>query len=62
VETAPMASTYVWTDGSPATYFAWDPATLEPNQTGTCVRFKTMNGLWGDLLCTQTNGYVCEAP
>jgi hypothetical protein len=55
--------TYTQSDGvTPATYFDWDTATGEPNMTGPCVRMRASNGRWGDLLCSQSCGYVCEAP
>ncbi len=59
--TAPLF-TYVWTDGSAATYTHWDLAAGEPNHNGPCVRIRTTTGFWADQLCSQALPYVCEAP
>jgi hypothetical protein len=51
-----------WTDGSAASYLAWDPATAEPNGTGPFARMRTTSGLWAEALATSMFPYVCETP
>ena len=54
-----VAGTFVWTDGTTPTYTNW--FLDQPNQMG-CTRIRTMSADWGDLQCTTTLDYVCEAP
>ncbi|NWY51314.1 MRC1 protein, partial [Chionis minor] len=52
---------FSWMDGSPVHYAAW--AQGEPNfaqAQENCVVLKKEDGLWNDVSCGFSNGYICE--
>uniref|UniRef100_A0A8C3QRN8 MRC1 protein n=1 Tax=Cyanoderma ruficeps TaxID=181631 RepID=A0A8C3QRN8_9PASS len=52
---------FSWMSGSPVHYAAWAPG--EPNFAGTqenCVVLNKKDGLWNDVSCGFSNGYICE--
>jgi len=51
---------YVWSDGSPYTFSAWNGG--EPNNSGNedCAEFMTGNYRWNDLPCGASRYFVCE--
>ncbi|NWS70861.1 MRC1 protein, partial [Crotophaga sulcirostris] len=52
---------FSWMDGSPVHYAAW--AQDEPNFAGAqenCVVLNKKDGLWNDVNCGFSNGYICE--
>ena len=59
-----MENNYGWVDNSPVTFTNWAPG--EPNHGGSsdlaenCVIMKPGDGLWNDVVCTDTAEYVCS--
>lgn len=54
---------FVWVDGTPVDFTAWNPG--EPNNLGEedCVQFPGGSlGLWNDLTCDTSMFYICEGP
>ncbi|KFP11519.1 Macrophage mannose receptor 1, partial [Egretta garzetta] len=52
---------FSWMDGSPVHYVAW--AQGEPNFADAqenCVVLNKKDGLWNDVSCGFSNGYICE--
>uniref|UniRef100_A0A8C4UHR9 Macrophage mannose receptor 1 n=1 Tax=Falco tinnunculus TaxID=100819 RepID=A0A8C4UHR9_FALTI len=52
---------FSWMDGSPVHYAAWAPG--EPNFAAgqeNCVVLNKRDGLWNDVSCGFSNGYICE--
>uniref|UniRef100_A0A8D0EKF2 MRC1 protein n=1 Tax=Strix occidentalis caurina TaxID=311401 RepID=A0A8D0EKF2_STROC len=52
---------FSWMDGSPVHYAAWAPG--EPNFADAqenCVVLNKEDGLWNDVSCGFSNGYICE--
>ncbi|XP_069715636.1 macrophage mannose receptor 1-like isoform X5 [Phaenicophaeus curvirostris] len=52
---------FSWMDGSPVHYAAW--AQHEPNFANAeenCVVLNKNDGLWNDVSCGFSNGYICE--
>ncbi|NXS55163.1 MRC1 protein, partial [Brachypteracias leptosomus] len=52
---------FSWMDGSPVHYTAW--AQGEPNfayAQENCVALNKKDGLWNDVSCGFSNGYICE--
>uniref|UniRef100_A0A663LWS6 C-type lectin domain-containing protein n=1 Tax=Athene cunicularia TaxID=194338 RepID=A0A663LWS6_ATHCN len=52
---------FSWMDGSPVHYAAWAPG--EPNFANAqenCVVLNKEDGLWNDVSCGFSNGYICE--
>ncbi|MBZ5710212.1 CotH kinase family protein [Nannocystis pusilla] len=54
---------FVWTDGTPLGFTAWNEG--EPNNVGEedCVNLPTWSaGLWNDLVCDTPLPYICQTP
>ena len=54
---------YVWSDGTPLGYEAWNDG--EPNNSGEedCTHFASWaSGLWNDIPCDRNHAYLCEYP
>ncbi|NXX93061.1 MRC1 protein, partial [Centropus bengalensis] len=52
---------FSWMDGSPVHYTAW--AQGEPNFAAAqenCVVLNKKDGLWNDVICGFSNGYICQ--
>ncbi len=52
---------WLWSDGTPATFFGWAPG--EPNDSGgeDCVHINfSAVGLWNDLPCNLEQRFICE--
>uniref|UniRef100_A0A8C3MZB8 Uncharacterized protein n=1 Tax=Geospiza parvula TaxID=87175 RepID=A0A8C3MZB8_GEOPR len=52
---------FSWMSGSPVHYAAWAPG--EPSFAGAqenCVVLNKKDGLWNDVNCGFSNGYICE--
>ena len=57
-----VEGTFVWPDGSPATYTNWNEG--EPNNAGGiehCVEMGAGNGMWNDVPCDVARAYICGA-
>jgi hypothetical protein len=57
---ADVEGTFVWTDGSSASYTSWnsgEPASSDTSQN--CV-YMLENGAWYDERCEQVFGFICE--
>lgn len=55
--------TFVWTDGSPVDFTAWNEG--EPNNAGEedCANLPVWSGgLWNDLACDAPRPYICRMP
>jgi hypothetical protein len=53
---------FYWVTKEPVSFKMWDAYDTgppEPNFTGDCVRMRPTNN-WGDTVCTETYGAVCE--
>ena len=62
LEDLAVEGTYVWSDGSPANYFAWAPG--EPNNIDNenCVELALEDSYnWNDTNCENQQSFVCEA-
>lgn len=60
---AEVEGTFVWTDGSTPRFTAW--AEGEPNDSGgleDCAEMDVVSGLWNDVACDATRGFICEGP
>jgi hypothetical protein len=53
----PVATSYTWITGEPATFSHWDIG--EPNFTGECVRM-VQGGAWADNSCNTSYLAICE--
>ena len=63
---AAVEGTWVWVDGTPTSYTAWETVeATEPNNGGGNEHCATINRFadsgWNDEVCVDLKNYVCEA-